>query len=187
MKKIIGVLFLVLFCVIGTNAQDKGFTWGVKAGLNLSSAWGEEAEGSLIKPGYYAGCFGEYRFNDLFAVSPELMFSSIGSRREELDINETVNYITLPVLAKFYLGDSFSVEAGPQFGYGVYMSIKGDGKVEKLTCDDYNQFEFGIAVGASYYYERLSVSLRYIHGLTDVVKEGINKNYNFQIGLGLKI
>lgn len=187
MKKIIGFLFLTMLCAITLKAQSSGFTWGVKAGLNLSSAWGEETDGSLIKPGYYAGCFGEYRFSELFSVSPELMFSSIGSAREEFDIKETVNYITLPVLAKFYLQDSFSLEVGPQFGYGVYMSIKGDGKVTKLTGDDYNKFDFGIAVGASYYYERLIISFRYIHGLTDVVKKGINKNYDFQIGLGLKI
>lgn len=187
MKKFIAVLFCGLLCAITVKAQSQGFFWGVKAGLNLSSAWGEETDGSLIKPGYYAGCFGEYRFSELFSLSPELMFSSIGSAREEFDIKETVNYITLPVLAKFYLDDTFSVEAGPQFAYGVYMSIKGDGKVTKLSGDDYNKFEFGIAVGATYYYERFMISLRYIHGLTDVAKVGVNKNYDFQVGFGLKI
>lgn len=184
MKKI----FVLLACVVMTSsvfAQDyKPFSYGVKAGLNLSTFSGKDVSGAKIKPNFYAGVVTEFRISNLFAVSPELMYSGEGAKYkfENKNYNFNTSNLNLPVLAKFYVTKGLSLNVGPQFGY--VLGAKADG--EKVDKDFYNKFQVAAAVGATYNFGKLFVEARYNYGFTKFMKEAKNNANAIQVGLGYK-
>ncbi len=82
------------------------------------------------------------------------------------------------------------VEAGPQFGFLVSAKSKfNNGSVD--VKDATKGFDFGLGLGAGYYFTpNIGVNLRYVAGLTDIVKDRIGgdsaKNGVFQAGLSYK-
>ena len=112
-------------------AQDKSFFWGPKAALHLSNFYGSDVDGAKIKVGYQVGLMAEYQFNSWFAVSPELMFSAQGCKikttfdGDEYKATDYLNYINLPIMAKFYVCKPLSIDFGPALGLAVYNKVSG--------------------------------------------------------------
>lgn len=94
----------------------------------------------------------------------------------------------------------FFIEAGPEFGFLVSARDKVESstnnntitRVNGLNKNDFNTFNFGIGLGAGYYFTKnLGVTARYTAGLTNVVKnrpsgsDGVRNNV-FQVGLAFK-
>ena len=164
------------------NAQDMKF--GVKGGLNMSSN-SEEGASSLLA--FQLGGFAEFKVSDKFAVQPELMYSAQGAKFSAggVSITENLNYINIPVMAKYYVADAFSLELGPQIGF--LMSAKVEGVDFKEFC---NSTDFGLNLGAGYNLnETMSLGLRYNMGLTNVLKDqvdGSSKNSSVQLSFGYK-
>jgi opacity protein-like surface antigen len=183
MKKIL--LSAVAVLAFGfTNAQ--GVKFGVKAALNVATVNGDfEDASSLI--GFQVGGFAEIKVSDKFAVQPELMYSTQGASGDNADLN--LNYLNIPVMAKFYVAKSFSLEAGPQIGF--LLSAKEAGEDAK---DFYSSTDFGLNFGAGFdFTENLSAGLRYNIGLSnvtdygDIFDEEISaKNGVFSVSLGYK-
>jgi len=166
MKKIMLTAAAVLAFAF-SNAQETKF--GVKAGLNLANLTGDyDGASSLI--GFHVGGFAEIKLTDKFAIQPELLYSAQGAKIEQTFFDESfefdtkLNYLNIPVLAKYYITEGFSVEAGPQVGF--LLSAKEDGEDAK---DYYKSVDFGFNVGAGYNFtENLSVGLRYTIGLSSI-------------------
>lgn len=152
------------------NAQDVKF--GVKGGLNLSSLTGDiEDAKSLI--GFHIGGFAEIKLTDKFAIQPELLYSTQGSKMKEtvftesFEYNNKLDYLNIPVMAKYYVTEAFNVEVGPQIG--ILLSAKVDGEDYK---DEVKSVDFGLGFGAGYNFtENLSLGLRYNLGLSNTIKE----------------
>ena len=207
MKKIIlSVAAMLTFGFV--NAQEVDF--GVKAGVNIASITGD-IEDAEAKIGFHIGGFAEIKISEKFSVQPELLFSTQGAKGEEkysengftYDYSEKINlsYITIPVMAKLYVAEGFSLEAGPQIGF--LMSAKN--KVEGSTTsggiviseseevdikDQANTVDFGLNFGLGYKFtENLSAGARYNLGLSDINKEvdgyaGSIKNSVIQVSIG---
>jgi hypothetical protein len=168
---------------------------GVKGGLNVSNFTGyQQAVKSLI--GFHVGGFTEIKVAKKFAIQPEFLFSTQGTIIEGFngDSNTTVkvNYLNIPVLAKYYITDAFSVEAGPQIGFLLSAKAKGED-----VSDLYKSTDFGFNIGCGYNFtEDVSVSARYTIGLTDVndvsneqypdLSNASFKNSNFALSLAYK-
>ena len=103
--------------IAGTvNAQDVKL--GAKIGMNVSSV-NEKGSNSLdSKTGWVLGATAEVSLTEKFSLQPELLFSQQGGRSEG-NFTLDLNYITLPVMAKYYIAKGFSLEAGPQFSFLV--------------------------------------------------------------------
>ena len=181
MKKIILTMAVVLTANF-VSAQDMKF--GVKGGLNMSSN-SEEGANTLLA--FQLGGFAEFKVSDKFAVQPELMYSAQGAKFSGggASYTKNLNYINIPVMAKYYVADAFSLELGPQIGF--LMSAKSDGVDIKEFC---NSTDFGLNLGAGYNLnETMSLGLRYNMGLTDVEKNqvvGTSKNSSIQLSFGYK-
>jgi opacity protein-like surface antigen len=180
MKKII--LSAVAVLAFGfTNAQ--GVKFGAKVALNVATLTGDvEDQSSLV--GFQVGGFAEFKISEKFAVQPELMYSAQGAAFDDGDI--TLGYINIPVMAKYYVAKSFSLEAGPQIGF--LLSAKDDGEDFK---DETSSIDFGLNFGAGYdFTENLSAGLRYNLGLSNLNDiEGYDataKNGVFSVSLGYK-
>lgn len=193
MKRII--LSMVVCMVFGfSNAQSTKF--GIKGGLNVSGITGyAEDTKSLI--GYHIGGFAEVKVSKKIAIQPEFLFSTQGTTIEGFDGDSNtkvnVNYLNIPVLAKYYITDAFTVEAGPQIGFLLSAKIK-----EEDIHDLYKSTDFGFNLGCGYdFTENFSAGLRYTIGLTNVADvsdeypsfepSGQNfKNSNFAVSLAYK-
>ena len=148
MKKILLSFLAVVALGITTQAQTWGF--GPKVGITFSSANG--VEGSKMRVGVVAGAFASRWINDWFAIQGELLYSQQGYNTKVAGVSEKyrLDYLTMPMLAKFYVMDGLNFEAGGQIAYRV--SAK-----QKLAEADFlslkqktNRFHADLIFGVSY-------------------------------------
>lgn len=189
MKKIFTMAALIAIG-FGANAQQE-VKYGPKAGVNFATL--SNVDNSKMLTGFYVGAVAEIKFNDKFSVQPELVYSAQGVKQEVLGSKNTVkvDYINIPILAKYYIVDGFSVEAGPQFGFLVKGEAKNDDGKEDIK-KNLNSFDFGIGAGVAYDLANgFFVNARYNFGLSDIAKEKESgeKSLNngvIQVGVGYK-
>lgn len=151
MKKV----FLVFFAcctVLTVHAQkskrEEGIKIGIKGGLNASNLMGD-VEDVTLRTGVHLGFLAEIIVTDKFSIQPELLYSaqgatvtSTGGGRIKLD------YITLPVLAKFPLASGLSLEAGPQMGILVSSRYKTNDTNDKI--EGVKSIDFSVGAGLEY-------------------------------------
>lgn len=187
MKNLILILSLIIFT--GSNLQAQEYVFGLKAGLNLSNMSSDDFSENNFRTGFHVGLLAEIPFRDKFSIQPELLYATQGTEAvvRMLGAHESrdykLDYIQLPVLAKFYITDYFSLEAGPSFNLLVREEIGGN------ATEWGSSFELGGALGTSYKFRGgLFASARYIYGFTnaldrDVYDSTLNNN-GFQFGVG---
>jgi hypothetical protein len=195
MKKVI-LTAVALFTIVYVNGQDKkDMSFGVKAGLNVSSIYNIDEDGvdsnSFI--GFHVGFFGEFMVSDKFAIQPELLYSTQGVELEFLGEKGDLklDYINIPVLGKYYVSDAFSLEAGPQIGFLISAETNSGGVTEDVK-DELKSTDVSLAFGANYDISKnFMIGARYNIGLTRL-QENLSpgekdfKNSVFQISLGYK-
>nr|WP_245895621.1 porin family protein [Flavobacterium album] len=80
------------------------------------------------------------------------------------DYDLKTNYINVPILAKYYIMEGLSLEAGPYVGF--LMSAKADDEDVK---DGYKSIDFGLAGGVAYDLPMgVFFQARYNAGLSDI-------------------
>lgn len=156
-------------CMIGTAglyAQD--VTFGAKAGLNLSNAGGD-AEDTDMLTAFYVGGFADIALSDQFSVQPELLYSAQGFKQDFAgnEVETKLNYLNIPIMAKYYVTEELNVQAGPQVG--ILLSAEAaDIDVKDAT----NGVDFGINFGLGYEMESgLRVDARFNLGLGDTTDD----------------
>ncbi|MBW1654003.1 porin family protein [Flavobacterium quisquiliarum] len=170
MKKII-LSAIALMAFAFTNAQETRF--GVKGGLNISSLVGGDVDDTKALIGFQVGGFAEIKIIERLSIQPELLFSTQGTKVDGFggqDEDWKLNYINVPVLAKFYVTKQFTVEAGPQIGFLV--SAKADGNDVK---DSFKSVDLGFNFGAGYNFtDNFSAGIRYTVGLSNVLDYNVD-------------
>ena len=213
MKKTVIALMCMILTTGATMAQ-KTFTLGPKVGVDYTHFWGKETlHGGQLN--YQAGLFLEYRFNNKFSIAPEIVFAAQGGKNDgfvgfdpehpytpygtpygedfvDADYIYNMNYINIPVMFKYYLTSSLSIDLGPQFGFKVYDKYTdkweegGKEMIEKHNMG-HRSFDFGLGLGATYNFtERFFVQARYTLGLIPISKGGGAKNGNAQLSIGYR-
>lgn len=210
MKKITIALVCVLLAA-GSAMAQKRFTFGPKAGVDFTHFWGKETKSFWEFKGmfnYQAGAFFEYRFSPKFAIAPEVVFAAQGDKfnyyYEVLDEHNNVvdtkegtltynlNYINVPVIFKYYVIPSLSIDFGPQLGVNVYskQNRKEPGGRDNGTIDyddETKAFDIGVGLGLTYNITNdVFVQGRYTLGFSSVFEWGENKNGNAQIAIGYR-
>jgi opacity protein-like surface antigen len=172
MKKIILTLGLV-FAFGLTNAQETKF--GIKGGLNNTNWTGDFDTDA--KTSFYLGGLVDITVSEKFHVQPELLYSSEGAS-DDLG----VSYLRLPIMAKFYVADGFSLQAGPELAFKI-------GAEEDAVDDSIKSLDYGLGVGAGYELTSgLFFDLRYNLGLANISEDDNFdiKNMGLQFGLGYR-
>ncbi|MGV8135186.1 MAG: porin family protein [Mangrovibacterium sp.] len=160
-----------------TNGQDNiNFSPEMKAGFQagavLNLHWGFRNELSSLGTGY-------------FGVQPEVLYTRGGFAIDNTSVN--FDYITVPVLAKFFANKNFNLEAGPYFGYMLSVSPELtviDGAEIPLT-DLEGGWDTGAAFGLAYEFKSgLNLSARYNLGMSDVANNLQWKTSGFAFSVG---
>lgn len=178
MKKAIGLLIL-LMSVNTMNAQLVKF--GLKAGPNFSTLEGDDDINGSTYTSFHFGAIVELKLLGNLSLQPEVMYSSQGTKIDSDafdDIN--YNYITVPVMAKFYiLSDRLSLEAGPQFSFLVNEDVSDQFEGET--------FDFGVGGGLGLNVTKhFFLQARYVAGLTEASRNADVTNQVIQFSVGYK-
>ncbi|MFS4428223.1 porin family protein [Chryseobacterium sp. GVT01B] len=187
------------------NTSSNPVTFGVKGGMNVSSLSKDSGlDDQKSKIGFNAGVFANIPLAASFSVQPEVLYSQYGNKSDftsfgtKFSASTKLDYVTVPVMFQYNLIPDLYVEAGPEFGFMVSAKnkLKNESNGDSTTSDNYkdnfNTFNFGIGLGAGYYFTpNLGLTARYVAGLTDIAKNRPNgsdavRNNVFQVGLAYK-
>ena len=194
----------LLVLLFGDKVATENFYFSLKAGANLAILNGFEE--STMRPGAHFGLVATIKLNDKFYLAPEFTpLSRKGAKNISMahinslprDTQRTLNYIDIPVVARYYVHERFGLGAGPQFSFltsatDSYTADLADEEIEHSLDikDSLNPFEFGLMVDITYTAWKarkgkgLNFHARYSHGLTDIVKNSSNEtltNSFFQV------
>lgn len=206
MKKL---LFTAAIAVLGfTSANAQEVQFGVKAGVNLATITGDDIEDNSSKVGFHVGGVAEIKISEKFSVQPELIFSQQGTKSEfsesgefggnsfsyEEELKIKANYLNLPVMAKFYVAEGLSLEAGPQVGFLLSADAESEftdtetfdgvtttesGSFEQDVKDEFKSVDFGVGFGAGYKLDSgLNFGLRYNLGLSSIGEDFDGEEYD---------
>ncbi len=184
MKKTI--LAAILLLAISVNVQAQLVKIGVKAGLNYANQSGTDVNinsGNYNRDAitnYHAGLVAEIKLTDGFSVQPELLYSTQGAtyKYATTEFKKELGYLSIPVLAKFYLNKSVSLDLGPQASF--LLSER-----KQFDVNNAESFEFGLAGGLGLNITKnFFIQGRYVLGLTEASKDAQVKNSVVQVSAG---
>ena len=176
---------------IQVNAQDKPVTFGVKAGVNLSTL-GADLKDSKHVLKYQFGVTADILLVDHLYVITGLDFQAKGTKLNDVKYNPM--YLQLPATIgyKFDLGVDarLVLNAGPYISYGIGGKTKGgeDGSQKLFKDDIFKRFDYGVVGGVGVELGMFTVGAGYDLGLGNIsdVKGTKARNRNAYITLGVK-
>jgi len=217
MKKL---LLIASVAMMGTFANAQETRFGVKGGYSMSTLKVESdlgSESSDPMHTFYAGGLVEHKFSDTFGIQGELLYSTLGGKtviKEEDEDNPgsyfnlksktTLGTLLIPVSAKYFISENFSVSAGASFGlilsaknktvFDGGLNIPGveiDVDAETDIKDQTNTLNIAPFIGAEYMLENgFFFDARYNMGVSNLVKNPqfneTAKNSFLQVGVGFK-
>jgi long-subunit fatty acid transport protein len=178
------LLSVMAVMAIGAAAQAQEMEIGVKAGVNLAT-YGGDIEDRESRTGAHVGVLAEFGLSENFAIQPEIVFSMQGADRKytldgvTYETEQRLNYINIPIAAKYYVTEGLSIEAGPQIGFLISAKgdtdINGPGISESESVDNkdaFKTFDFGVFGGLGYELDMgLFFQARYTAGLIDILEK----------------
>ena len=171
------------------------FTLQPKVGVTLATI---SSDNTKFKFGMAAGIEGQYQLNNWFGLSAAVMYSQQGFKAKDFDLKGNLEYINIPVMAKFYVTKGLSLNVGLQPGFMTKAKAKISGR-DRDFKDECNKVDFSIPMSIAYEFENgLTFEARYTTGLTNVGKDVFdstdsswdkayqNKNEVFMLTVGYK-
>ncbi len=203
MKRLIKLFsagILMIGAITTANAQSSDAltpSFGIKGGVNFASITGDDFDSPDSRTSFHVGVLAEFPLTEMFSLQAEALYSGQGFESDldgeifggEGKVEYQLDYINVPVLAKVYILDGLSIEAGPQFGFKVNEEIDANANADDgdLNLDEAEDFDFGVAAGVTFETPMgLFATGRYTQGFTDIVNNRDVKNSVFQIGVGYK-
>jgi hypothetical protein len=197
----VAILLMSLLTLSMTHTASAQARVGIKGGLNVSNMYIDNIHDENARYGFNVGLYGQILSSDFFAVQPELLYSTKGSKAFYQDIgDQTVkynfNYIDLPVLAVFKLGRSAEIHVGPYVSYLLNANISYSGDVingdDEIDKDDLKSYDYGLTGGFGLNFGPMQAGVRYNYGLVKIADNadselylGDSKNSVAQIYLSL--
>lgn len=164
-----------------TDAQAQYARAGIKGGLNLSNLYVDEAEDDNARIGWHAGFYGQLFASEAFAIQPEVNFSTKGTGVTRIDATSAryeskfnLQYIDIPVLAVFKLGEFAEIHAGAYWAYLLGAEIKNnnndpDNEFTTIDRDNFDDWDYGLVGGIGFNLgESTQLGLRYNYGLNEI-------------------
>jgi len=173
-----------------SNAESMKVSYGIKGGVNFATLNGAAPVSPDSRTNFNAGVFVELPVAQIFSVQVEALYSGQGAELYSDNVKSklALDYINVPVLAKFYIVKGLSIEAGPQFSFLLNDEVTVEGNTSPSPYrGNLKTFEFGVSGGLTFQTSSgVFAQARYNQGITDVI-DGLNaQNSVFQLGIGYK-
>jgi hypothetical protein len=192
--------FLLLVAVVFVaQAADAQFTFGAKAGANLTKIDGKSFKDEF-NTGYLAGGFAIIGLGEKFSLQPEVIWSQTKTKTDTSLSNipgdafssfkngdVKLDYLSIPVLLNYKMIGSFvSLQAGPQFG----ILLNKDENLLENGKQAFKGGDFSMLGGVQVKVSKFVGSARYVIGLNnlnDIDNQEKWKNQGFQLSVGLAL
>jgi hypothetical protein len=191
-------LFTLLTALCVSQAVLAQFNIGIKAGTNITKIEGRSFKDEF-RYGYHIGGFAEIGFGKKLGIQPEVLFNQFQTRVDSSfknvyqnavnfsdNRNIKLNYLSIPVLLNYKLGNALTLQAGPQFG--ILLDQNKD--LLENGQEAFSKGDFSMLGGASLNISKLRLTGRYLVGLNnlnDLDNQNEWKNQGFQLSLGLSL
>lgn len=180
-KQFLLVAGLVILTSSVTLAQTTPRKAGIKGGFNVSNIYIDDVDDENARLGFNAGVFGEIISSEAFGLQAELLYSTKGAKWESDGLNQEtefhLNYLDVPVLAVFKLGESVEIHAGAYGGFLLNSSISTEGDLgsgtDDLDKDNFRAFDYGLLGGIGFNFGALQVGARYNYGLQKIADSDV--------------
>ena len=190
----------ILVLLFGEKVASENFYFSLKLGANVANLSGVDDSKAAV--GLNFGMLATIKLSEKWYLVPEFSPLSkkgannipyLPSGNEGLDeliappdeATMDLNYIDIPVIAKYQVAEKFQLGTGPQFGFLTGSSNKyereldGDDEVTyaQRSQTEWNTFDYGWAFEATYNLwdardgKGLFVHARYTLGLADIIKD----------------
>ena len=164
-----------------TNAQIK---IGIKEGLNVASidyTTPEFETETTALASFHLGAFLHYSLFEHFGLQAELMYSGQGAKIEFTDFGiltkNKLNYLSLPILAKYHAASGFTAEAG--FSIDFLLSAKQSfEKIDAINGSGFQLRERDLKDDLT------GVDTKFLIGVGYEMASGLSFNARFAAGLG---
>lgn len=190
MKKNLITICVILIATFSANAQI--FKLGIKSGINYANQTGTDITVNSTNykteaiSNFHIGLLAEVKLGERFSLQPEVLYSTQGAKYDAIgvvnDFTNDIGYLSIPVMAKINLNNTFSLEFGPQASF--LMSKKNEVSINSIK--NQKDIDFGAGAGLGI---RVTKSLflqgRYVVGLSEISPEAKVKNSVVQISGGL--
>jgi hypothetical protein len=190
MKKNLITICVILVACISANAQI--FKLGIKGGINYANQTGTDITVNSTNykteaiSNFHIGLLAEVKLGDRFSIQPEVLYSTQGAKYDAIgvakDFTNDIGYISIPVMAKINLNNTFSLEFGPQASF--LMSKKNEVSINSIK--NQKDIDFGAGAGLGI---RVTKSIflqgRYMVGLSEISPDAKVKNSVLQVSAGL--
>jgi len=177
---------------------------GIRAGVNISKQQFDQGDLDVnpdSKFGLDLALIAEFPIHESFSIMPEFHWMQKGAKIDDLTGGfeqsiRTLNYLEIPVLAKFNFGNpdgdaGFFLFLGPSLGYLFSATDKdGDGNTNDIDLDDFNRTEVGSHFGAGVRLGAVNIDIRYVLGFSNIAnidEQDELKVHNRSFGLGLGV
>ena len=188
MKKLVLVLFAGI--TFATAHAQGSFQFGVKGGLNVSNVTvsnGFNGYSYSSLANFNAGVFVGIPVIHGLSIQPEIYYSGQGFKSNDGsggEYAEHVNYLNIPVLAKYSWPYGLFIEAGPQLGLKLSAKDKENG-VSTDISSAYNSADLSWVFGIGYKIPMSPVSFdfRFNTGLLNVANDSYYGNGYGQYGV----
>lgn len=193
-KKNLSIIVLLTLHFFTIQAQNN-LKFGIKGGVNFANLNLNDIENNKEVTGVNFGIFAKLPISSSFAIQPEIYFTTKGSELtyQNVFVDGTakfeLNYIEIPVMLIFNLGQNFNFQLGPYASYLISSKVKNVSDInfnfeDNIDSGDFNKFDTGVAVGLGYDTKSIGFGIRYNLGLVTVGKEKtyLGTNYVFPDG-----
>lgn len=187
MKKILLLIASITLAALAANAQQWSF--GPKVGVSFATANG--FDGAKVREGLIAGVFADRMVNNYWGLQAELLFTQQGWNVEtegSPKVRTRLDYISMPILGKYYIVDGLNFQMGGQFSYLVGAKEKESGSSNRSVRSAYNKYNIEFLAGLAYDFDfGLVVEGRYNLGLTRTMSlnNGVTSGY-LHVAVGWK-
>lgn len=185
-RRVITIICFVLIGIFQSNAQVT-LKPGVKGGVVFSRLTNFDSD---FKTGFYLGGQLAIKFNKLYTLQPEIVYSQQGANSNYsalliddyynpniMNVNNSVkhslDYLSLSAISKFSFGTGFHVIVGPSLDFKVHDNFEKS----YFYNDSPIGFDFAIVGGFGYSFSNgLSFDARFKQGIVDIYGNNYNTN-----------
>lgn len=185
-------LFLFAFAASTFSVANAQSGFGIRGGANFFNFGGSDvAENDYTnRVGFHAGVYATILPEGPVSIEPGIFYSVKGSQNDDgLDTRAVLDYVDVPVLVRFGIGEGFNIFAGPQISFLTNSKFEGDlgGSTFSFDTNDINSTDVGLAFGLGYNLPQgFNVQGSYDYGMTPIFKDSDADVYNrgFKLSLG---
>lgn len=185
-------LLLLSFAALTATAAHAQASFGIRGGANFFTLGGNDVSENDYsnRVGFHAGVYASILPEGPVSVEPGIFYSVKGSQNDDgIASRAVLDYVDVPVLVRFKIGEGFNIFAGPQISFLTKSKVEGElgGSTFSFDTDAVKGTDAALVFGLGYNLPKgFNVQGSYDYGMTPILEDSDIDVYNrgFKLSLG---